>query len=333
MPSSPHLLVRIVVPAALAIGGLLAPEAIAQDTRVAKKDPTDPVTVELTTADGVLLSGTYYRADKAGKDTPIVVMLADEGDSPAVFDRLALSFQFAVQDESQTTMSVLAIGLRGQGDSTRVRGPDGEVTDRRGAKLTPADATAMAKLDMEAVRGFLVDKNDAGELNLNRLAYLGVGLGALIATNAAALDWDVDILPRGKQGRDVKALVLVSPPWRQLGLDMLSPLRHPSLQSEIGLLFTYGGQDKKTKSNVERLLRQLPKADQKQDEEERLQETEAEDAPPAGPPRVIDAPGRSKLQGSDWLKQAGRGGERMILGFLEEHLVKPNHPWIRRRLE
>lgn len=301
---------------------------------VAPSDPTDPVSVELETSDGVLLKGTFFQADKANKETPIVVMLADEGESPAIFDQVALGLQFAVQDEEQVTISVLAIGLRGQGDSTRVRGPNGEITDLRGSRLEQGDAVAMVARDMEAIRQYLVEKNDAGELNLNRLAYFGVGLGALIATNGAAVDWEVPILARGKQGRDVKALILVSPPWRQLGLEMLAPLRQEGVNSEVAFLLTYGGKDKKARDTVARILRQLPKEDAPTNRRGRA-EAEEDDTPQAKPsyPRLVDLPGDSALQGSDWLKQAGRAGEKRIVEFLQEHLVKPPHPWIRRRLK
>lgn len=317
--------------------GLLATaggSASCQDP-VAPSDPTDPVSVELETSDGVLLKGTFFQADKAGKETPIVVMLADEGESPAIFDQVALGLQFAVQDEKQATISVLAIGLRGQGDSTRVRGADGVFTDLRGSRLEQGDAVAMVGRDMEAIRQFLVEKNDAGELNLNRLAYFGVGLGALIATNAAAVDWEVPILARGKQGRDVKALVLVSPPWRQLGLEMLAPLRQEGVNSEVAFLLTYGGKDKQARDTVARVLRQLPKEDGPASRRGRAEPEEGDDAAKAKPtyPRLVDLPGDSALQGADWLKQAGRTGEKRIGQFLQEHLVKPAHPWIRRRLK
>ena len=66
----------------------------------------------------------------------------------------------------------------------------------------------MAALDMEAVRKFLVDKNDAGELNLNKLCLVGSGMGASVAANWAVQDWSAPPLAVGKQGQDVKALVL-----------------------------------------------------------------------------------------------------------------------------
>lgn len=282
--------------------------------------PPEPEVVELQTTDGVLLGGAYFPALETGKSTPVVVMLADQDESPAVFDRLAARLQAAEGGKDDPTgISVLAVALRGQGDSTRVRGPDGVVTDRRGARLTPLDAAAMVKTDLEAVRRFLVDKNDLGELNLNRLAYLGVGLGAIVATNGAAVDWSAPVLNRSKQGRDVKALVLVSPPWKQLGLEMLGPLRQPGVQKEVAVLVTYGGEDKRATGDAERVVRQLEKGRPEPGENE--------------PPTVVDAPGASRLQGSAWLKQTGPDGETAIVEFLQHALAKPEFEWSQRRLD
>ncbi|QDV74936.1 hypothetical protein [Botrimarina mediterranea] len=285
-----------------------------------------PLPVELETPDGVLLSGTFFPAEEAGPDTPVVVMLAGENESSAVFHGLATRLQTADEGGSTATpMSVLTVALRGLGDSTRVRSANGQVTDRRGAKLTPIDAAAMVKSDMEAVRRFLVDKNDAGELNLNRLAYLGIELGAIVATGAAAVDWAVPVLNRGKQGRDVKALVLVSPPWKQLGLEMLPVLRQPGVQSEIAFLITYGGDDKGVASDVNRIVKQLEKG--------RPEPTKLNEGDDPTPPSVIDAPGPSRLQGSAWLKQAGRDGETAIIRFLDRTLAQPDYAWSQRRLK
>ncbi len=282
--------------------------------------------VELETRDGVLLSGTFFPADDAGPDTPIVVMLAGENESPAVFNGLATRLQSADDGESNTKpMSVFTVALRGLGDSTRVRDAAGQIVDRRGAKLTPADAAAMVKSDMEAVRSFLVDKNDAGELNLNRLGYVGIGLGAMVATGAAAVDWSVPVLSRGKQGRDVKALVLVSPPWKQLGLEMLPVLRQPGVQSEIAFLVTYGGDDKRVAGDVSRIVKQLEKG--------RPAPSKPAEGEEPTPPSVVDAPGASKLQGSAWMKQAGRDGQTAIIRFLDRTLAQPDYPWTHRRLK
>lgn len=323
-PLGPFFALRTAV---FALSGLLlAPAAWGQTERgEAPVDPTDPLPIELTTKDGVLLTGTFFAAENAGRDTPVVVMLADEGESPRVFNRLALALQFSENEEARPPMSVVTVALRGQGDSTRVRLPNGEVVQRRGARVTPADAAAMVKLDMEAVRRFLVDKNDAGELNLNRLCYLGVGFGALVATNAAAVDWAVPQLNRGKQGRDVKALILVSPPWKQLGLEMLPGLRQPGVQSEVAVLVTYGDQLKSAAKDAGRIVRQLEKG--------RPPVPEAVEGRPAPDRTVISAPGKSRLQGTRWLKQAGRNGEAMIVRFLNDRLAEPEYEWTQRRLD
>jgi len=284
-------------------------------------DPTDPRSVELETDDGVLLVGTYYPADEAGRDTPVVVMLADEDESPAVFDRLAFRLQMPGVDDERTPMAVLTIAVRGQGDSTRVRLRDGTIVDRRGAEPTPADAAAMVKRDMEAVRRYLVEKNDDGELNLNRLGYLGVGQGALVAVNAAAVDWSMPELNRGKQGRDVKALVLVSPPWKRPGLQMLPALRQPGVQTNVSILLTYGGEDADAADSAKRIVRQLEKARSR---------PAADDTPSAA---LVDLPGRSRLQGSDWLKLLATRGEDVIADFFQTHLADPELPWVRRRID
>ncbi|TWT99675.1 Alpha/beta hydrolase family protein [Botrimarina colliarenosi] len=326
-PSRQNALSRFLPRAAWRLASLAA---VAASPLWAQEAPTS-LPIELETADGVILSGTYYPATDAGRDTPIVVMLADEDESPAVFKNLAERLQSVAEGEAERTpISVLTVALRGQGDSTRVRTADGEVIDRRGARLQPADAAAMVKADMEAVRRLLVAKNDAGELNLNRLGYLGVGLGAIVATNAAALDWAVPILNRGKQGRDVKALVLVSPPWRQLGLEMLPVLRQPGVQSEIEVLLTYGGEDKAVAGDVERIVRQLEKG--RPAPVDSTEEPAAEGEEPT-PPSVVDAPGKSRLQGSAWLKQAGRAGETAIIRFLDRTLAGPDYAWTQRRLD
>lgn len=292
------------------------------------RDPLPAVPLEIETADGVLLSGTFYPVRGASRDTPVVVMLADEEESPAVFRPLARRLSDPLEKSERQPISVLAVALRGQGDSTRVRLPSGEVTDLRGTRLKPADATAMIKQDLEAIRRHLVAKNDSGQLNLNRLGYLGIGLGAIVATNGAALDWSVPQLNRSKQGRDVKALVLVSPPWKQLGLGMLAALRQPGVQTQVASLVTYGASDKRAASDAERIVRQLRLA-----RPEPVDSSESDDQPsePAFP-MVVDAPADSRLQGSALLKQSERAGDSQIVDFLHQVLTAPGYEWSQRRL-
>lgn len=104
---------RFTVGSLALVGGALphcaaaqAPAADAAQTAVEKTDPTEPERVELVTADGVLLAATYYPADEAGRDTPVVVMLADQGESPVVFDRLATRLQMPMPSEEREAIAL-----------------------------------------------------------------------------------------------------------------------------------------------------------------------------------------------------------------------------------
>ena len=72
---------------------------------------------------------------------------------------------------------------------------------------------------MKAVKDFLWERNNAGELNIDKLCVVGAEMGASVALNFAladALDQDSNrvLRPDYKLGRFVKALVLISPERR-----------------------------------------------------------------------------------------------------------------------
>ena len=292
---------------------VLAPHAAAQGRKSSDREK-----VQLRTSDGVELMAEYYPVT-AGRDSPVVVMLADQGESCIVFRSLATRLQ---NPEEGEPCAVLAVDLRGQGDSKTQRLPGGAARDLSGEKLGRAGLNAMVRDDMEAVRRFLVEKNDAGELNLNRLSVVGIGMGALIATQAAALDWSAPILNTGKQGQDVKALVLVSPPWKYMGVGMMNALRQRGVRSEVAFLILYGEENKDSRTSAERITKQLEKArgDQPPPTEDFL-------------PTVLMVGGKSSLAGTDWLKQAGSKAEELIVRYVRQHTAEPNHPWVKRRLD
>lgn len=117
-------------------------------------------------------------------------------------------------------------------------------------------------------------------------------------------------------------MVLVSPPWRYKAVGILDALRQPGVASQVAVLMMYGDGDQDSVSSVERIVNQLERARGKQ--------------PPADEdylPTVLDAPGRSSLKGTPWLKQAGAGAENLIVQFLQEHVAAPEYPWAQRRLD
>jgi len=109
---------------------------------------------------------------------------------------------------------------------------------------------------MEAVKKFLWDKNNAGELNLDKLCIVGAEMGASVALNFAladARDQDVNrvIRPEYKLGRFVKALVLISPELSFRGL----PIRGNSARiiPDVSLLILVGRKDAKALEEATRL--------------------------------------------------------------------------------
>lgn len=283
-----------------------------------------PEAVEIKTTDGVMLQGTYYKA-RAGRNSPVAVLLADEGESRAIFRSLAKSLQDPGRDSRLSSWAVLAVDLRLQGDSNRQRTATGisRITNK---KITPAVLKDRIRIDMEAIRSFLVDRNDAGELNLNQYAIVGVGMGAVVATNSTAIDWSIPQLNTGKQGCDVKAVALITPPWKYKAIGMLEALRQPSVQSSVGFLLMYGEEDRRSSADVERIAKQLKNG--------RLQEDFSSEALASGKfPSVYEAGAKTKLKGSAWMKEAGFEGEQMIANYFEQYVVEPAYPWAKRRLD
>src|SRR5262249_35007554 len=158
----------------------------------------------------------------------------------AIFGPLATLLQTPPEnDRDRPSFAVIAVDLRAHGDSTKQVAPNGAQQNLDAAKVGKADVYAMARIDMEEVHRFLVTKNDEGSLNLNKLCLVGAGMGASVAANWAAEDWSVPPLAIGKQGQDVKALVLISPRWTFQALSMQGPLRMRPLKEQAWMLI-YG---------------------------------------------------------------------------------------------
>jgi pimeloyl-ACP methyl ester carboxylesterase len=282
-----------------------------------------PEVVSLVTKDGVQLQLTYFpSAKRAGtpeaKQVAPVVLLHDHKETRAIFNPLAQRLQTIGEGKpKEPSFAAITVDLRGHGESTKQIFADGSQVDLDAARLNKQALMAMAAYDMEAVRSFLVGKNDAGELNLNKLCIVGAGMGASVAANWAAQDWAAPPLAIGKQGQDVKALVLISPRWSYNGLSFQAPLRFRELQRNVAWMLVYGAEDPKVKADVERIRKQLARS-----------HPEAKNAAAGQRPsslQVVALP--SKLQGSTLLTKVGGPIEEKVVAFLVQQVAKVPHPW------
>ncbi|MEX2308620.1 MAG: alpha/beta fold hydrolase [Pirellulales bacterium] len=311
---------RLAVCFALVLTLVLSPSSSAQF-----RQAPPPEVVSLVTKDGVQLKLTYFpgperKGSAEAKQVTPVVLLHDYKETRAIFSGLAQRFQtFATEEKGSASFAVVTVDLRAHGDSTKAVFPNGEAIDLDASKLRKEDYFAMVTMDMAAVRSFLLSKNDAGELNLNKLCVVGSGMGASIAANWALQDWSWPPLAIGKQGQDVKALVLLSPRWSYTGLTMQAPLRFRPLKQNVAWMLVYGAEDPKVAADVRRIEKQLQRF-----------HPEPDAAGAQGSSSLQVVPMKSKLQGSTLLRQVGAPIEEKIIGFLSEHVATKNYPWINR---
>lgn len=291
--------------------------AVAQPAR-AKAPP--PVDVTLTTKDGVQLQATYYPSS-AGRQAVPVVMLHDFNETRAVFDPLARALQNPPTPASPTapqiaSRAVLAVDLRGHGGSKFSQTADGSTVELESNRFQPGDFRAMVDLDMEAVRSFLVEQNDIGQLNLNSLGLVGSGMGANVALLWAAKDWAAPPLPVRKQGQDVKALVLLSPRWNFNGLMLRDPLRFPPIQRQLSVLLAYGAEDREVSKDCQDVIKILSKhhPEPPADRVEQLKDF------------FVYAP-ETNLQGTKLLTSDAFGIGQKIFNFLEARLGRQAFPY------
>jgi pimeloyl-ACP methyl ester carboxylesterase len=208
----------------------------AEDQRADAKLPRN---LELTTKDLVLIHCMYYPGRQDKQTVPVILLHGWEGPRGAGSGQdlaaLALSLHKAGH-------AVAVPDLRGHGRSTirQVEGNPIETIDRNA--MRPADLQAMM-LDVEAVRSFLVEQNNAGHLNIDLLCVVGFEMGSVVALNWIQYDWAVPSFPTFKQGQDVKAFVLVSPEQTFKGVPVRNALSSRVVRSELSAMVIYGTDD------------------------------------------------------------------------------------------
>jgi pimeloyl-ACP methyl ester carboxylesterase len=243
-----------------------APPAATADTEAAKKDSLpETETLSLETSDGVNLAAWYYAVPEGASPLATVILVHDLDGSHKSVEPLALALQ-------KSGIAVVAPDLRGHGASSAQVTPNGnkEKLDPKTFKKADLEmiaASAGGRLrdqsgvrgDIEAVRNFIKQKSDAGELDIDRLCVVGSGAGATLAALWTAADWAWPPIASGPQGRQVQALVFVSPVWATKGLTISPALSMDALKRQVPIMVIAGRDDRDATRLVDQLKKQRPK--------------------------------------------------------------------------
>lgn len=280
---------------------------LAQDKKAdasAEAEIPPPETIDLTTLDGVSLKAMFYPGGKGKESVPVVLLHMFKG-SRKDYEPLASHLQ-------REGHAVLVPDLRGHGESTKVRDvPRPLVAD----SMPNAAFLAMVGADMEACKKFLMEKNNAGELNIEKLCLVGAEMGALVAAEYARSDWSWPVLATGKQGQDVKAMVLISPVWSYRGLQLRNALADVNVRSKLSVLIIVGEDSPRDARDASRLYKSLKRHHPDTNAEKEADRT------------LFYVPLRTSLQGTKMLDVENLMLSECVALFIKLRLVDQNFPW------
>ena len=285
-----------------------AEEAEAEESASERPKAVDIAGNDLLTPDGVALKATFFPGSKGKNSVPVILLHSWKGDRR---EYVTLALQLW-----QAGHAVLVPDLRGHGQS-RLQYTESGSRELDAAKFLPADFALMATSDMETLKRFLLKKNNAGELNIEKLCVIGGEMGASVALNWALLDWSWPIYPGLKQGQYVKALVLLSPQRNFRGLNISGPLNSKLLNAGVSIMLLVGNEDPKQLAEVQRMhatlerLHAQPTPGQEETEQTLFF-------------KGLD----TKVQGTKLLGVQGLNVGLRIKKFIDLRLVKQDYPWM-----
>jgi hypothetical protein len=239
----PLLSHRALAVALAAVVAVSSAAAQAPKTKPKGKDaPPEPEEVKLDANDGWQIHATYFPGKLKKEAVPFILLHGWEGQRGDM-DPLARFLQ--VQGHA-----AIAPDLRGHGQSNVRPGSEKTIDDPNDLKRTDLDAMLR---DIEACKRFLRLKNNEGELNIESLCVVACDFSCILAVQWAALDWSATILPSYKNGRDVQALILLTPWQSYKGLTSQRALQHPALRTKLSFLIVAGADDSRGISDAKKL--------------------------------------------------------------------------------
>lgn len=218
--------------------------------------PKPPQSVSLSTQDNVQLHLRYFPG-QGGKETiPVVLVHGAEGSIGVGSGQDLRQLASTLQGKG---CAVFVPDLRGFGDSKQ-QTHRGKVKNIDRSRFNQNDIAAMVKYDMEAVKRFVLDRHNAGELNVEQLSLVGFEMGTVIALDWARLDWNAPSFPQLKQGQDVKTVVLVSPTQSHLGYSISRAIADRKVQGSIAAMVVVGARSKKAATLAKRIFKRFKRA-------------------------------------------------------------------------
>lgn len=208
--------------------------------------------MSVTAKDGVTLQCTYFGSTEGKKAIPVIMLPGWERNRN---DLTGLAT--AMQKEG---VAVITVDLRGHGASKTVTLPNGRTTELDLDRVRANDFDTFVTQDLEAVKSFLMEENNKGNLNIEMLTLVGCDFSAIAALNYAQLDWSWPVLAAMKQGQDVRGLVLVSPPKSFKGFSATRALQHPAVKSNISIMIIAGENNRTDFSDAKRIYSTLEKS-------------------------------------------------------------------------
>ncbi|MEA1951808.1 MAG: hypothetical protein U9N87_10515, partial [Planctomycetota bacterium] len=169
--------------------------------------------------------------------------------------------------------------------------------------------------DMEALKRFLMKKNNEGELNIDKLCLVGAEMGAVVALDWARMDWSWPVLNTGKQGQDVKALVLISPQMAFHGLSAKQALALRPMLRELSVMILVGSENSRAVQQAKR-FEAIFRRNQPGASAERLADR-----------TLFYLPIETSLQGTKMLGSRSLKVEPRIAKFIELRLTNQSFPW------
>lgn len=246
-------------PAAAAENEAAPVDEAAEDEDTETFDPNAPIPepervfgARLECKDGVQLSATYYPGNRGKKNVPVII-LHDWGGTRADVAVLAKELQ-------ANGCSVITPDLRGHGKSINRRiGPEDKETFSAKERVNAADLQEIVMLDLPCIKKFLLQKNNEGDLNIDKLIVGGVGYGGLATAFFANNDWNPNVKRNKAMARmgDVKGYFLVAPPTKLVkGANFAETITYPTWATNMScIIFTVGAKGNKLGKVCETYLR------------------------------------------------------------------------------